>query len=440
MTMMAGMLAVINTASQSQSTFLSFLSMILSSARCLTLATYPLPFRVNCGIPSNRVAKQVALARSPSTRYYVHHTAKNNESASSVVVPTAEGVISAGKLLAGRVVHTPLLESPLLNQQLQTRLLVKAECLQRTGSFKYRGALHRLLRLQQTDPDAASRGVVAFSSGNFGQALAAAATSLGVSCCIVSPHDAPKLKLQRIEAYGAQLVLSEAKEGENREVIASALARDISETKGMTLLHPFEDVDVVHGQGTTGLELLRQSDELLAADNNNEWKLGSIIVPCGGGGLTAGICLAVEAMEKQANVGVMTVEPQGYDDHAQSFGLPDRKRTSLADLYPNDDGTRVKSTYCDALMAGAPGITTWTINGSRLSSALASSGDESAARAMRTAFEHFRIVLEPSGALALAAVLDGQVEIQPNRAIAIIASGGNTDLRTFATLMGCTNQ
>ena len=385
---------------------------------------------------TSRISEWTALTRA---KHAIKESGGGGSSMGDSAFPTAQGVVSAAELLGGRVVKTPLLESPLLNQQLQTRLLVKAECLQRTGSFKYRGALHRLLRLRQTDPDAASRGVVAFSSGNFGQALAAAATSLGISSCIVSPHDAPQVKLERIEAYGAKLVLSEAQHGQNREVVASALAREISETQGMTLLHPFEDVDVVHGQGTTGLELLRQAEEIFVDDD--EWELGTIIVPCGGGGLTAGICLAVDAGQKQSDVNVVTVEPQGYDDHAQSFALPGRKRTSLAELYPNDaTTTRVKSIECDALMAGAPGMTTWAINESRLSSALASPGDESAARAMRTAFEHFRLVLEPSGALALAAVLDGQVKLQPGHAIAVIASGGNTDLSTFARLMGCTNR
>ena len=141
----------------------------------------------------------------------------------SLLLPSAHGVRAAAELLRGKVVRTPVLESRLLNQSLGGgRLLVKAECLQHTGSFKYRGALHRLLRLQADDPAAAQRGVVAFSSGNFGQALAAAATSLGIRCTIVSPHDAPPLKLDRIQRYGATLATSTAPPGVNREVVASA--------------------------------------------------------------------------------------------------------------------------------------------------------------------------------------------------------------------------
>ena len=143
---------------------------------------------------------------------------------------------------------------------------MKAECLQHTGSFKYRGALHRLMRLQADDPEAAVRGVVAFSSGNFGQALAAAATSLGVHCTIVSPHDAPPLKLERIEKYGARLRTSTALPNENREVVASALAQQLSVEEGLTLLHPFDDAHVIHGQGTIGMEFLEQARQLLSAD------------------------------------------------------------------------------------------------------------------------------------------------------------------------------
>ena len=214
------------------------------------------------------------------------------------------------------MVQTPVLESRLLNQMLGGRLLVKAECLQHTGSFKYRGALHRLLRLREDDPEAAARGVVAFSSGNFGQALAAAATSLGIDCTIVSPHDAPPLKLERISKYGARLRTSTAAEGENREVAASALARALSEGEGLTLLHPFDDPHVIHGQGTIGVELLAQATALLAGEGGESDELDTIVVPCGGGGMTAGICLSVEAAVQAAAPPiaaprVVTIEPTG---------------------------------------------------------------------------------------------------------------------------------
>jgi threonine dehydratase len=323
---------------------------------------------------------------------------------SNADLPTASGVAAAYEGFASLpVVRTPLLESPLLNQELNCRLLVKAECLQRTGSFKFRGALNRLTRL---DKKSAEKGVVAFSSGNFGQALAAAATSLDIPCCIVSPHDAPAVKLERIEKFGANLVLSTAKPDENREVVASALAQEISSNKGM--------------------ELLDQSYELLGSYPD------VIIIPCGGGGLTAGVNLAVEQQEARSQV--YTIEPKGFDDHAQSFRA--KKRMSLAEVYPSGNPDD-RSVYCDALMAGAPGQITWSINGPRLAGALESLGDDSVARAMKVAFDHYRLVLEPSGALALAAVLDKQVDMT-NKTVVIIASGGNTDLETFAKLMGCT--
>ena len=257
-------------------------------------------------------------------------------------LPTASGVALAYerfKESSVPVVRTPLLESPLINDRLNCRLLVKAENLQRTGSFKFRGAFNRLINL---DEESASRGVVAFSSGNFGQALASAASSLDIPCCIVSPHDAPTIKLERIQQFGANLVLSEAKPDENREVVASALAQTISKERKMTLLHPFEDVDVVHGQGTAGMELLDQCKDLIGGSPD------VIIVPCGGGGLTAGINLAVEEQKEKCDV--YSVEPKGYDDHAKSFKMG--KRLSLADLYPTPSNLEDRSVYCDALMAG----------------------------------------------------------------------------------------
>lgn len=343
-------------------------------------------------------------------------------------LPSATGVADAQERFVSSnvVVRTPLLDSPLLDEELNCRLLIKAECLQRTGSFKFRGAFNRLSTL---DKEAARKGVVAFSSGNFGQALAAAATSLQIPCCIVSPHDAPAVKLDRIEKYGADLVLSTAKPDENREVVASALAQEISDTKRMTLLHPFEDRQVIHGQGTCGMELLDQCREMTGAPPD------MILVPCGGGGLTAGIQLAVEHHQGrfgEKSTDVYTVEPRGYDDHAKSLSAG--KLRSLAEIYDEESPPTDRSVYCDALMAGAPGDITWSINGPRLKGALESSGDTSAANAMKVAFEHYNLVLEPSGALGLAAVLDGQVDVT-NKTIVVIGSGGNVDHSIFSKLM-----
>jgi len=388
--------------------------------------------------------------------------------------PTAGGVVAAAALLGRRVNRTPVLESLLLNKELGGgRLLVKAECLQVTGSFKYRGALHRLLRLRADDPRASARGVVAFSSGNFGQALAAAATSLGVKCTIVSPHDAPPLKLERIAAYGATLVTSTPRSaGENREVAAAALARGLSEEQGLTLLHPFDCPHVVHGQGTLGLEFIEQADEILNRNGPGSipeenfgvglTTMDTIVVPVGGGGMAAGVCLAVEAAglgrggdggggdgggraRCRAATRVVTVEPTGYDDHAHSLGLG--RRTSLAEAYPGGllPSSKHRSVACDALMASAPGEVTWPVTSALLSDAVAVESDARVAAAMRLAFDQFRLVLEPSGALALAAVLDGLAGpgaqpggpvLPPGRVVGVVACGGNTDWNTYAALLG----
>jgi len=387
-------------------------------------------------------------------------------------LPTAAGVLSAASILTNKVVRTPILESTLLNAKLGGgRLLIKAESLQTTGSFKYRGALHRLIKLREEDPSAANRGVVAFSSGNFGQALAAAATTLDIRCAIVSPHDAPSVKLNRIAAYGADLRISTALEGTNREAVASALAMQLSKEEGFTLLHPFDDVHVIHGQGTIGVEFLEQAQELLnnKEGSSKECTLDSIVVPTGGGGMVAGINLAVDAHQGEGSsrkTKVMTVEPTGYDDHSRSYGAS--QRLSLAEIYTaeSDDSDspspsclplekesypipspRSKSKACDALMAAAPGQITWSINGPRLSGAVAVKDDESVANAMKVAFDYYRLVLEPSGALGLAAVLEGLEDsvcgtggngplLPPGRVVGVIACGGNTDLDTYSDMVG----
>ncbi len=400
------------------------------------------------------------------------------------------GVHLAKKLLRNRVVKTPVLESRILNELLGGgRLFIKAENLQHTGSFKYRGALHRLLILQQDDPEAAARGVVAFSSGNFGQALAAAATTLNIKCTIISPHDAPPVKLERIKKYGAKLITSIANYniGENREIIAATLAKDISVKNGFTLLHPFDDIDVIHGQGTIGLEFIEQVEDILSNENNghgnnngngngndkesdSKLKMETIICPAGGGGMAAGICLASQSIKHKDFLKVMTIEPTGYDDHEKSFYNKNKERLTLHDIYSpitnvtgeatstnTNTNTNIdhpeKSIYCDALMAGAPGLITWDINSKYLNNAFSIKNDERVANAMKVAFDHYRLVLEPSGALALAAVIDGLhinsykdedknmkkdgPVLPPGQVVGVVASGGNVDLNVFAKMMGC---
>lgn len=345
--------------------------------------------------------------------------------------PTEVAHVLRAASVCTALVCTPLLECPLLNAQLGGRLLLKAESLQQTGSFKFRGALNRVLNLSDEERQRVG-GVVAFSSGNFGQALAAAATSQGVPCTIVSMHDAPAAKLARIRGFGADLVLSTAAPGQNREVAAAQLAVETAERLDAVLLHPFDDWHVIHGQGTLGVELARQVDEL-AGDAT----LDALVVPTGGGGLAAGTCLALSSLSPRTEV--FTVEPSGFDDHARCLNAAPRPEVprSLAELYPQGPPPTA-SKLCDALMAGAPGALTWRVTREHVAGGLVAD-DASVARAMHVALEHFKLVLEPSGALALAAVLDGQVPTE-GKVVGVVASGGNADARAFAQALGCTQE
>ena len=331
----------------------------------------------------------------------------------------AQRVIDAAQRLRAHVVRTPLLEAPLLNELVckqrgvsGARVLVKAEALQHTGAFKFRGALNRLLA-DDMDASARARGVVAFSSGNFAQALALASRLTKTKCTIVSPHDAPPLKLERTRAYGAQVLLSTPAEGENREVAAAVMAARFADEHGARLLHPFDDWPVIYGQGSLAVELYEQADAPVT----------TLIVPCGGGGMLAGCSLATEVASPATRL--FAVEPEGYDDHCRS--LQSGQRTAL-------QGPPA-TTICDALQASAPGQLTWEVNGGRLAGAVAAS-DASAKAAMAVAFTELKLALEPSGALGLAALLDGSVPLANDDVVAVVACGGNVDLRSFVRMLG----
>jgi threonine dehydratase len=336
--------------------------------------------------------------------------------------PRAALVRAAAAALGSAVVRTPLLEAPLLNRLARERLgdpglrvLVKAEALQHTGAFKFRGALNRLL---QPDMDAAARrrGVVAFSSGNFAQALALASARTGTRCTIVSPHDAPPLKLERTRLYGAEVLLSTPAPGQNREVAAAAMAAATAEERGARLLHPFDDWPVVYGQGTLALELFEQARAL-----PEPCEVAALVVPTGGGGMLAGCCLAAELASPDTRL--WCVEPEGYADHAASLRAGERRGL---------EGPPAPSA-CDALQASAPGVLTWEVSGPRLAGAVAC-GDAAAAEAMAVAFTELKLVLEPSGALGLAALLAGLVPVPRGGAMAVVACGGNVALETFRGL------
>ena len=313
---------------------------------------------------------------------------------------TIADVEAAARRLAGVAVVTPLLESEALNERAGARLLVKAEPLQRTGSFKFRGAYNAIATLR---PPA----VVAYSSGNHAQGVAAAARLLGVPATIVMPADAPRIKLENTRALGARVVTYDRLK-ESREAIGAAIAAET----GAVLIRPYDEPLVIAGQGTAGLELARQAAERGAA-------LDTALVCCGGGGLIAGCALALKAA--RPDTAVYAVEPEGYDDTARSLAAGER----VANPAP-------VPTLCDALLAPTPGEITFAINRRLLASGVAVSDAEVRA-AMRLAFQHLKLVIEPGGAVSLAAALHGKLPLRG--AVGIVVSGGNVDPDLYAEIL-----
>lgn len=316
-------------------------------------------------------------------------------------LPGLADVEDAARRLAGLAVRTPLLRSDALDQACGGSVWIKAETLQRTGSFKFRGAYNRLCRLSD---DERTRGVVAFSSGNHAQGVAHAAQILGMPAVIVMPTDAPAIKRDATLGFGAEVILYD-RFTESREAIAAALAAQ----RGAVVVPAFDDFFVMAGQGTVGLEAADQFKALGAAPD-------VLLCPASGGGLVAGIGLAFESRLPQTKLYV--VEPKGFTDHADSLaaGHPVARAPGTASL-------------CDALMAPRPGDLTFAINGPRLSGALSVTDDQVLA-AMAFAFRHLKLVIEPGGAVGLAALLSGQMTLAGRTGL-VIASGGNLDPQTF---------
>ena len=326
-------------------------------------------------------------------------------SSNATELPTYADVEAAARQLRGLAVVTPLLESALLNDMLGGRLLVKAEPLQRTGSFKFRGAYNRISRLSD---DERARGVVAYSSGNHAQGVAAAAHSLGAPAAIVMPRDAPAIKIDNTRAWGADVVLYE-RSSESREAVGRQIAKD----RGLTLVPPFDHPLIIAGQGTAGLELAEQAEAAGAA-------LDAVLSPCGGGGLISGCSLAIR--ERCPGTEVYAVEPEGFDDTARSLAAGSRQRAR--------DGA---TSFCDALLAPTPGALTFAINRDLLAGGLVVSDNE-VARAMRLALIHLKLVAEPGGATALAAAIAGKYDCR-GKTVAVIVSGGNVDPDTFSAAL-----
>jgi threonine dehydratase len=317
-------------------------------------------------------------------------------------LPDVGDVRAAAARLQGKAVATPLLSSPQIDAQLDARVLIKAECLQRTGSFKFRGAYNALAQL-----DAATRraGVVAYSSGNHAQGVAAAAALLGMPATIVMPADAPAIKLANTRFYGADIVTYD-RYRESREAIAERLARE----RGAELLPPYDDARVIAGQGTIGFEIAEEAQR-------RDLAIDILIAPCSGGGLVVGCALGIAAVQLPA--AVYAAEPVGLDDLQRSLAAGRR--------VANDPTAR---SICDALLAPTPGEITFALARQWLAGSVAVSDDE-VRRAMTAALSAYKLVLEPSGAAALAAILSGKLAIA-GKTIAIVASGGNVDAAAYA--------
>jgi threonine dehydratase len=320
-------------------------------------------------------------------------------------LPTARDVDAAAQVLRGVALRTPLIASPALDALTGARVFLKAETLQRTGSFKFRGAYNKLAAIPR---EARAGGVVAFSSGNHAQGVAAAAQLLGMPAVIVMPSDAPHGKRARTAALGAEVVLFD-RANDDRE----AIARDIAANRNAVLVPPYDDPLVIAGQGTVGREIIEDLATLgLSPD--------VIAVTASGGGLTAGIALAVKS--RAPNARVYTAEPAGFDDHARSF-MSGRREQNAA----------LTGTICDALMARTPGQLTFAINRDLVGQGVAAT-DREVAAAMVFAFHELKLVVEPGGAVALAALMSGKIAIKDKIAVAVL-SGGNVDADVFHRLV-----
>jgi len=317
-------------------------------------------------------------------------------------VPTYDDVAAAETRIRPLARVTPLLRFEALDDAAGAEVWVKCETLQRTGSFKIRGATNRVAKLDQA---ARGRGVVAFSSGNHAQGLAAAARHFGAPARIVMPVDSPAVKLDGVRRLGAEIV-SYDRETESREEIAASLA----EESGATLVPSFDDPDVIAGQGVAGLEIARQAEAAGAP-------LDALVICAGGGGLTAGIALAMERLSPQTRI--YTAEPEGFDDHRRSF--------EAGRIVENE---RRGGSICDALLSPAPGEITFAVNRERVVGGFVVSDDE-ALDAMAFAFRWMKLVVEPGGAAALAALL-ARRPFDRGARIGVVLTGGNVDPALFA--------
>lgn len=323
-----------------------------------------------------------------------------------------DDITGAARRIAGKAVVTPLLEAPLLNDRLGCRVLVKAESLQLTGSFKFRGAYNRI---SQLSAEQLACGVVAYSTGNHAQGVAAAAKKLGAAAVIVVPNDIPAIKKRNTLAWGAELAFYD-RDSEDRVETAETIARE----RGAAVVPPYDDFRVMAGQGTIGLELVEQARAMDA-------EIDAVLIPCGGGGLTAGIATAVKALSPATSV--FMVEPEAYDDTRRSFASSERIANDLGPGHP--------TTFCDALTAPMPGALTFPINRGLVEGVIAID-DDTVCEGIHAAFSDLKLVLEPSGAIGLAALASGALGQKfdaKGKTVAAICSGGNVDAQTFSAAL-----
>jgi threonine dehydratase len=320
-------------------------------------------------------------------------------------LPTYGDVVAARQRLASLACVTPLIEHPALNAAVGARVLLKAENLQRVGAFKFRGAYNKIA---QVDASAYPGGVVACSSGNHAQGVAAAATLRGLRSAIVMPADAPRLKIDRTKAFGGEVVTYDRTK-EDRD----AIARDICAKRGAAYVHPFDDPDVIAGQGTVGLEMMEQAAAMGAVPD-------LVLVGASGGGLISGVCLAVK--EKHPAAEIWSVEPAGFDDLARSLRKGERERNPA-----------LSGSICDALLSVTPGELTFEMAKRNLAGGISVTDDEARA-AVRFAFRELKLVVEPGGAVSLAAILAKKLPFE-GKTVAAVLSGGNIDPSLFSEII-----
>lgn len=320
-------------------------------------------------------------------------------------LPTIDDIRSAAAQIRPYAVRTPLIESDRLNALLGGRVFMKLETLQRTGTFKFRGAYNKISRLTPAEHPG---GVVAASSGNHAQGVADAARMMGFSAAIVMPAQAPALKIARTKALGAEVIAYDRDSGDREAIFAEA-----AQQRGAVKVPPFDDPLIIAGQGTVGLELAEQADALGAAPD-------LVLAPCGGGGLVSGVAIAVHAAYPRTQV--FAVEPEGFDDTTRS--LASGRMESNA---------RRGGSICDALLSTSPGVLTLAV--CREQAVLGAVVSEQNVRAaMRYAFQELKLVVEPGGAVGLAALLSGIVPLGGRTAV-VVLSGGNVEPAMFAEII-----